>query len=104
MDADSYAHRPVRARVRVALGFPKDRHPALNRVAGGFEDDIEAVALRLDLGTTNSTDLAAHQPAVVGDEGRGCEITVALDEGRVVAEIREQEREGAHGREPSPAV
>ena len=90
VDADADPERKVRVALVVGLGPPRDPEGATDRVAGRGEDEIEAVALGLDLHAALRANLRAHDRPESSNETRGGGITMRLDEHGVVAEIGEE--------------
>jgi hypothetical protein len=88
VDADADADLLVRSS---SLGLGDDREAAPDGTADGVEDDVEAVALGLDLRAAESPDSLPDERAVPGQKLRGGCGTTLLHEGRVAPEVREQE-------------
>ena len=91
MDADADMDRLTGvARSRIRRGS-KDRQAAIDGARRGWEDDVEAVALGLDLSGPEAGDDLAHQGAVGLQEGGCGVVAVGLDETGVAAQVSEQE-------------
>src|SRR5437899_28790 len=84
------------------LRFTKNIDARLKRLAGRGEDDIEAVASCIHLAASDSCDLGSHHAPVLGEERRSGGVPVSLDEGRVVAQVREQNGQRARNRHMRP--
>ena len=74
-----------------ARGIGGEGEAASHGVADGAEDDVEAVALGLDLGPVEPRDRVAGEISVAGEQGRGGRGPVPLDEVGVTPQIGEQE-------------
>ena len=96
--------------LRCSPGVGDDRKPATDGAADGVEDDVEAVALGLDLRAAEASDRLPGERAVPRQQLSGRSGTTLLHEGGVAPEVREQEAAGdrasvftGHGRShPSP--
>jgi hypothetical protein len=78
-------------RRRGILGAADDGHAALDRARDGRKDDVEAIALSLDLRAVESTYGEPDERSVARQQLRSRTGTVRLDITGVVAEVGEQE-------------
>jgi TolB protein len=74
-----------------------DRKPAPNCLAGGLEDDVEAVAFGSDLSSAEEPDPSTHKFAVLLEELRGDDSTVAFDELGVRPQVGEEGAASRYG-------
>jgi len=83
----------------VALGRQlQDAESARDRRTRRAEDDIEAVALGLDLCPVELGDRLAYQTAIRAEQGRRGVVAVGLDPRRIVAQVGEQKATSDTGR------
>jgi len=90
MDSDTDADRLV---LRGLCGC-SDREAAPDCAAHGVEDDVEAVALGLDLRTAEPPDLISGESPIPCQELRSRRGATAFHEVGVAPEVREQEAPG----------
>src|SRR5438552_3120225 len=91
MNADADRDRPFRMLRGRARGGGLNRETTAKRATGRRKDQVEAVALGLDLGATMPPRDLAHEPPIDLEQVGGSPVALGLRELRIAAEVGEQE-------------